>query len=377
MKPRSKTDFQQTDPPVDSYYRVYRNNVLQSETAYPVGLAYNVERTLHGWDLEDYHKRKAKGELLPFTPFDQVEHLWENPGLMSAHWSLEYMSGSDLMKEVWNPWAYSASYINAGEPAEEILSSLPDMDYYVQAAAARIYASGHDTLTFLGELKDTRKMFEKTWKRVLDIRRGIYKRERISDVYLEARYGWRPLKSDLNDLVDAFVNLNSSRKRYSERAGTSYTKVLDTSYEVDTPDYTFSISRTETYNVSVRGSVVADIDPPSFAFNPVTSAWELTKLSFVVDWLINVGQALEAMSFLVYSSNHQAGYGYQIQRNVESSGSITANKGAGTYQAAFNDASSTRWTMRAPASVKTIPQIKLRLDDWKAFDLLALVQQLK
>jgi hypothetical protein len=265
----------------------------------------------------------------------------------------------------------------------------------VDAAAAQIYSHGFDALTFLGEFRETRNMFKnillgtvkaikKTPSKHLaalmkskplseNVRKGT---SLASNLLLEARYGWRPLMYDYQDFNKALANLSLERKRFSQRAGLSQSEVSqETGYTNSGAAYHHWTSTTE-WLTSLRGSVVADIDPPQFAFNPFKTGWELVTLSFVLDWFVNVGAAIDAISFLLLSRHHTAAYGYSIR--ATRSGTITSSNPVAGYTAGecqvYNYSDATM-VQRFPCSVSGIPHINVRLNDLKVADLLALVRQ--
>lgn len=112
---------------------------------------------------------------------------------------------------------------------------------------------------------------------------------------------------DMMSLQEAILRIDDGRKRFQERSGakSSFTrsKVVQ-NWNWSTSSGT--IIRIDQVNVSVQGMVVADIAPPRIHFNPVKTGWELITLSFIVDWFINVGQWIDAMSFLAIQTGYTA-----------------------------------------------------------------------
>jgi hypothetical protein len=251
---------------------------------------------------------------------------------------------------------------------------LIDAQKFVQSAAERIYAKGHDTLTFLSELKKTTSMFRGVADKLRRLASGKSPGE-IADLWMEGRYGWRTLMYDLIDLNGALTEFDASRKRYSERTGRSYTDVQSSSgFYSPGGQNMIKVSRVDSYEVSVRGSVTADIQPPQFRFNLVATGWELIPFSFVIDWLVDVGSAIMACSFLTLTDRYSASSGYVI--NLERETSLSA----GTHTLYSITASGSRednvtWTSRTPTSVPILPQLQLNVDWLKGLDLIAMIRQ--
>jgi hypothetical protein len=128
--------------------------------------------------------------------------------------------------------------------------------------------------------------------------------------------------------------------------------------------------------VSLAASVTADIQPPRFAFNPAVTVWELTTLSFALDWFIAVGTWLEAMSFLVLVDKYYASSGYLVKITKESvAGNFSPNGYGYTGNVYGYTKSEGIKKARVPATVPSYPQFRLNLDAWKIADLLALLVQ--
>lgn len=334
----------------------------------------NKYHTTTGECIPNFSKRLRRGDLLPHTNFSQFKV--ESSG--SSNYAVEYHSGGTNTRwtqDVWGPkspgWMLTE---------QDLLDHAPDpelMNLYVQRAAGRIYAGGHDSLTFLAELSKTRKMAAG----IINDLGGVLAARRIPDLsiagrWLEYRYGIRPLVADFNQLSRQIQNLDGERKRWSERAGkTSYTNVVD---DESTGQYTSSHWRADTYttySVSTRGSVTADIDVSRYQLNPFITAWELVPFSFVIDWLVDVGSVLEAISFLAYVDAYTASYGYRIDavRQYVHEPTSFKNKYSGSYSR--NYVSTASLVRRIPTTITTNSRLDVRLDKLKVIDLVALIAQ--
>jgi hypothetical protein len=260
-----------------------------------------------------------------------------------------------------------------------------NIDYAVQQAAANIYSSGWDALTFLAELRKTATSFGTIQNRLVSMlrrararanRRGIkLLLDDAASLWLESRYQWRTLLYDIEDFAKTLTEFDEKRKRFSERSGWS-TKTSD-SYTYDYSDVNqwWTTTVETTYDISVRGSVVADITPPKFGGNPVTTGWELLRFSFIVDWFINVGNWLEGLSFLAMQTGYTASGGVHISasRTTSIGTSGLYNPGLNSLEAEFNSTCDVEYSVRVPTSVSLIPQSKIRLNVPKVVDLWALI----
>ena len=166
----------------------------------------------------------------------------------------------------------------------------------------------------------------------------------------------------------------------SERKGTSYVEV---DVEVSTPyagsTMTVQKTLTRTTEVSLRGSVTADFEPPRFRFNPFSTAWEIVPYSFVIDWLYNVGQSLSSASLLVLSDKWYASHGYKVTTTFSTVTQKIDDGSSPSVSGSFTGASADETLIdayRHPCSVPIFPPMELRLDWMKMLDIFSMLKQL-
>jgi hypothetical protein len=317
---------------------------------------------------------------MPFTPFEQVKRTWS----FFARYSVKDSNYRYHTDSNWSHGGNSSHYI-LDTATVAALAREQNIDYAVQQAAANIYSSGWDALTFLAELRKTATSFATIQDRLASMlkrartranRRGVkLLLDDAASLWLESRYQWRTLLYDIEDFALTLAEFDEKRKRFSERSGWS-TQTSD-SYTYDTSDVNqwWTTLVDTTYDISVRGSVVADIQPPKFGGNPVTTGWELVRFSFIVDWIINVGNWLESLSFLAMQSAYTAAGGVHISATretaIETSG--LSNPGLNSLDIEFNSHCKVEYTLRVPTSISLKPQSKIRLNVPKVVDLWALI----
>lgn len=327
------------------------------------------ERNFTGWDIPNFHARRRRGELMPMTPFIK----FRSTGSAGGNYDVTHTDGSRNYNAPGNWMGHEADWYLFENYVRSFCSSASLV--YVQEAAAKIYGSGHDTLTFLAELADVRRLFLSTGRKLIKL--DIPKNWRnLSSDWLATRYGWRTLLYDLQDLNKAIKSLHAKRTRYSERAGNTYSTT-------QTSEYTFSMTSgvyrgdiVDKATIGERGSVVADVDVPQFQINPLVTGWELIPFSFVFDWFVSVGKALAAWSFLSLSPTYVAATGLSIKVSRTLTGyplSFSSTYKSGTWA---------RWAtaeaellIRTPCTIPLLPRFNLRLNPMKVLDLLALIVQ--
>lgn len=119
--------------------------------------------------------------------------------------------------------------------------------------------------------------------------------------WLEARLGWRPFLMEL-DALRKELESGQFSERYTAR-GSSTRTVESTSAEVRTTSgINFDLVNTVKSDYSVRAGILYQADlsiPQRMGFSwesiPIT-AYELIPFSFVVDWFINLGDFIQAVT---------------------------------------------------------------------------------
>lgn len=339
-----------------------------TEVQDPTKLTY--KRT-EGENTPDFHKRKARGDLLPFTRFAQYE---DKRGGSGSYYRRDNVG--DI-----GTW-YSASFPPpagkfCGGGRNELIAQARNYPAwpYVQRAASQIYSSGWDALTFLAEYRETYNMFRNLgFNLIRAYKRGTRTKE-WDNKWLETRYGFRTLIYDIQDLMEALSNLGESMERFKERQGLTHnwseplvSEVTDVGYGILTRETTVD------WTLSVRGSVVADIRPPTFGFNPLTTGWEVVKLSFVLDWFVNIGQALEATSFLALATGYTAAGGHYVERSARTQW-FTEPAPGWTATSSRTSFRNEVLSLREPSKISILPHLDVRLNVDKVRDILSLLNQ--
>lgn len=347
-------------------------------------------RETTGENIPDYHKLKKAGKLLPHTNF----HQYEVKGQGSSYYSVYEGNPDKLYHHTWDTWL-NTDGVSPWPTQTELTAYFQDSggnaDFYIQQAMADVYGNGYDVLTSLVELHEVRDLFlsisqklsevvkdPKTLKRLwrkLEKGRGL---DILTSEWLTYRYGIRTLIYDLVGLVEAIESYNDKRTRFSERAGNTFS-LKETKVEYGEFGSSHNLlTTTDKVEVSTRGSVTVDIVVPRFQLNVVQTAWEYTRLSFVLDWLYSVGNAIQAASARALASDYVASGGYQVKCSRHSllepiSWKSPYQHGENHYMRVYESEAvlQERW----PAEVPLLPQVALRLNKSKILDILALVYQ--
>lgn len=254
--------------------------------------------------------------------------------------------------------------------------------------------------TFLGELPETLAFFEKTLKTVvqlfLSVRKGdmrgvrqLRKRSRktkrpvghersqevIASRWLEWRYAVQPLMYDLDDALKA---LNSSivRPLYTRAVSGSS---LQFNQRGRFGDSYGGVDFSREQQMSLRLGCYYRVNPDVQAFkrlgllNPVATLWELFPLSFVVDWLIPIGDYLGSLDAMIGVQLLSSWESVAAQTKMATTGSLKP-----TYEVKMPDESWKRYYTRVPNPSLSLPlpTPSLSLNTSRFLDGLALTRMI-
>lgn len=133
------------------------------------------------------------------------------------------------------------------------------------------------------------------------VKRDRYRtKDFFGDLWLEYSYGWKPLLSDVYShaeaLAEYLVQHQNVVRRESARASSSREKSSSGSVSPDWAYFRYT-------KVSKRGQVGVrysneNVNPANVfgLLNPLQVAWELVPFSFVVDWFLPIGNAIESLT---------------------------------------------------------------------------------
>lgn len=333
------------------------------------------QTTASGGDTLEYFRKRSRGDLLPYNVYSYRS--WHVDGSQSSF---------DLTGINWyggyrwsNSGPYQTAYPRgpAQSKIDEALAHL-DEDKLVQAAAAKM-AADFDALTFLAEIGQLRTLVWKNLWRILSILRSkrwgkVHLEKGMVDLYLEIRYALRPLYYDILNIIEIANKLDGEarivRKHASAAASVDVTEVVSWPGSIYSLEFTV-LSRVSS---SGRGRVAAKIIPPKYKIDPLTTAWELLPWSFVIDWFIGVGTALDALAFTL-KTNGVAGFGtfVEIDTTVTMEGSGTYPNASGSMSGYYHYVEEIR--TRKPSEVSLAPHVNLRFDWWKVADVIGFIYQ--
>lgn len=336
----------------------------------------NFHRSYVGWDIPGFHRKAQSGGLIPYTPWRSLAIENETT---SASFDIKYVRSppSTGWTRNYYPQGWPDFLDSWGLTFEKVKAYAPTgLSQYPQEAMAKIYNRGFDALTFLAEFKDVVRMFRSVAVRLAKMQWPRNWRE-INSEWLAYRYGWRTLLFDLHGLSEALSDLKTkSSQLYTARAGDVYSTSFSETWDTEHTYYWLTHVVTDRVSVKVRGSVAAEMSVPIFQFNPLVTAWEVIPFSFVVDWILGVGRALSAISYVCRAGNYVASEGFVVTVEREYSSSISSTKAYFISGSREQHGKSTATLLvRRPCLVSNSPHFALKIDGLKVIDLVALILQ--
>ena len=269
--------------------------------SWPIVTAY--EKT-EMWDVSTpgFKKRSASGQVIN-SPMKVVHEIAKCP----AYAVTEY-----------TPHTSGLYYTGSGTygilvPTYKLSVPQRYIDNAITSAFSKVTITESDTLLWLGEMRESIEMFYSMGQSLLKLarltkkQRDAYFKGKLSvkeaqSLTLQIQYGILPLEQQFQSWCDGLLKtLPPGRKTVR-----GFGKYEDsTTYDYVNPEQNWEIRShvEETLEANIRAGVLFDVDPPAFpqaAFvEPraiFTTAYALARLSFVIDWFINVGPTIAAWS---------------------------------------------------------------------------------
>lgn len=377
---------EETPSTVNQAYTVYSYDAAGNIVATNNNLTYLKSHSngfASGVCTKGYFKLLRQNKLIPYNPWKKFHE--EGEALVSIGGRIKTSQTNQTGDKATACGTFDGQ-ISAVNIDNGALSSFyeQELPYLLMAAQSCCYTqASFDLATFLAELPETVRMLGTVVERLRDIKRGkIGKFKKLAsrpgDILLEARYGWRPLFNDLSGLSKVLSRMQEKLTRVSCNRKNSQVSSDDTGWYLVGEDALRKVyKRVEnTYTVTPMASVAADFKPSMFQFNPLVTGYEVIPLSFVLDWVWNVGMALESLSLEILASDKTACAGFLIEISTDSSLKYEAKPPAfydtvpqSTYRSTLT------YKKRWPSAVPLIPPIKPRVDLMKIADIMAILAQ--
>lgn len=210
----------------------------------------------------------------------------------------------------------------------------------------------------------------------------------LSDFWLEFRYAVRPLIFEMEQVINAL----ESEGYEPRRTARGFHDVEDTSIETGTwalATYTMDWEQKTTRESVYRAGVLYSIDGLTAGLTellgldqPLEAVWELTKMSFIMDWFLNVGDVLSAHTIsgdlTPLGSWIVEEHVFKVKKTYSEVVSSDTEHTLDSSRSEFGSQESTHVVKRRLVGVEPpyIPSISVNLDWAKVVDLAAIARSI-
>lgn len=374
-------------------YNSYRNSCSGPWIYNPSGDSVSYSGTQQTKTIIDcptpgFYSLLEAGGFLPLNPVDiktTRETIVPGTGNHYSAWN-----GSCYLDWNQGPAAFrDPAYLLPPGPDASILDSV------VTSAMAEARSATFDALTFAAEFAKTvelvasnyrqiNKLAQKAARWAVSRRRGrngvtpAQLWDLFNSKWLEYRYGWRPLLFDAEDALQAFCERTHKGDIRNGKARFNADITNSTSYTTVDGPVTVMGSRVLTGSRVYRGAAYAGIGDLSvkYGIDPLVTGWELIPYSFVIDWFLDVGTWIKAVS--PFSGTSFLGSMASVKDTYTSRTEWILSWSSSSMTGIFTGASSeieVQHYTRFPHSVGITPSWNPRPLNLRIVDLVALVVQ--
>lgn len=320
-----------------------------------------VERSMQGYDVDNFRARKKRGELLPYTQYERIDEVRECLGISFSR--------------TWPNGVYGSHHQTGGtlppSMKQEALNFASSFDgqRYLHKAAEQL-AAHWDSLTFAAEIGSLIRSYATYARRLLSLRDPAT----LGDMWLDARYHWRPLILDFFSLRDSAIQLLKQRDRFTHSAGTTFDREIVTSLSLSDNPVTIKDTTTTSFKIGIRGSITCDYERPPYQLNPLVTTWELVPYSFIMDQIIDIGGLLRTLLFINNVRALSSAVGYKISASRLTSRGVVYCPSGYTYTITQNKMikQTCEIILRTPSNINPTLQSGLLGNVYHLVDVLAL-----
>lgn len=301
--------------------------------------AYNMYESMTDTVTPGFFSSKKSGKLLSINSMTKTKKTYESP-YGSVRWERRRKSdgfttwsewyGHLCMPVIWRTTAFSTS--PGGSPWVVWPTSVskpawPDESEVITKALADARTKGMDLLTFSAELHKTVGMIKNfrnnVLKRAERVQRQVLRKHdagvwtsaellnAFSQTWLEARYGWRILAYEADDINRQLLKIRSLASKVVRGYATEETtleRIVHNASLISLSKYRYGYTVqlgtdfsqangliTQTCTRRLRSGSLINAIAEGLAFgDPINTLWEVTPFSFIVDWFTNIGENLQA-----------------------------------------------------------------------------------
>lgn len=290
----------------------------------------HTEKVVTGDCTPGYWEKVKAGIILPVNPFEVATTTLRSFGAPAPHDVVEVSGSRCQVAKATGAFALDPGAVEFLRPHEGDFDMDRIKDSVVTRAAGNARAANFDALTFAAEIRETSNLIGGVLKGCFDLLRGRALRTAYRELqrkyskrmkngvlvyedipfieliglashyWMQYRYGVMPLAYAAQDAVETLQKRALGITRTDGRG--NFTQSLGKTKTVFTPGVGTNPDITEEWTYSgsliVRGFAIAQSTvPPTLTSGNdfFVTIWELTKLSWMVDWFLQVGDWLQSI----------------------------------------------------------------------------------
>lgn len=266
------------------------------------------------WDVNtlSFHRKKNSGVIVN-SPLLKELVVIERPAMAVSEHTV-FTGGDSLV--------YTGQVAPA-LPDHTLVTPQSAIDVAITSAYAGITANEEEALLWLGEFKESISMFYSMGKRLVSLVRataeqrkryakGLLTVKEAQSLTLGLLYGLLPLQQSVEQWKNGLLR-QKANGRHTSRGYNTYSDSSAYVTDIGDSNYKWELRVTETLSTNIRAGVLYEVDLPDYPLlthfdmkNFVSTAYALSRLSFVWDWFINVGNTLAAWSLSMGTTEKSA-----------------------------------------------------------------------
>lgn len=359
---------------------------------------YNSSDTLESIDYyvtPNFRQVQKTGGLLPVLPCTH-----KKANLAATQASYDYTLNSGYRS--WGAWPIADRDCNDVGHLALTVDQTAILRQLLKEADARAKSPSFDLLTFLAELRESGKTIVNRANRLASAserlawaargrRTNWSKRnsrayaaenlDRFTNMWLEGRYGWRPMYYDILSVMDAVQRTGALWSRGSASTTVEETQSWAESTAWSYLTWHYGVTQRTTYEY--RAGRLYSLNPysPHVSVDVLQTAWELTPWSFVVDHVLDIGTTLGSWMPRFGATYRQQWWSvrktssldlsYSHYVSAASSGNNAVSTASCTIESVTGHREEYARSDGGPQP-SSLPAVKVRIDDLFKVDLAAL-----
>lgn len=299
--------------------------------------------------LTPYQKKVKRARRYDDHDYLMTIDEWNDPAFefKSNGTSFLWVTGNQacgMTLEVWPghlPFDSNAELKLVGKLREKLVGDF-DAGAFLAESHKSLAMIGNAAIRIGGAYRAARKGL---WKRAENILThgmdGKYTRRRkgVASNWLELQYGWLPLLHDAYSGAEQLARVLNDPMTRTIRTSVSLRD--STPWATSNSPTTYFLSCNRLARKSLK-AVISEVNLPLLTglINPATIAWEVTPLSFVVDWFIPIQTYLEARGTALSVTGK---FTYSLWQESEAKGVGISNNGNPGYGREIRGTGNTFW----------------------------------